>query len=108
MTNSAQSEIAALQRGILLSKAERAKAMPGWQKMLAGPRLFDQVRELMKAGIRARNPDWSEDEIHSEFLAILAKQREVAERGIYRLVGYLNDDGSVTPVDANQGATDEK
>ena len=97
MGTSASPEIAALQKAILLSKGHRAKAISPGEKMLEGVRLFDQTRERIKAGIRGQHPDWSNGEVHREFLRILAAQRRRAEKNIYRLVGTVNEDGTTTP-----------
>jgi recombinational DNA repair ATPase RecF len=90
-------EIKKLQDSIQRSKTQRAKAASMDEKILDGVRLFDQVRERIKAGIRVAHPEWAEDAIHQEFLAILKKQRTREEKNIYSVVGQLNDDSSVTP-----------
>src|SRR5690606_11178416 len=97
----------ALQRSILKSKAERARQQSIGEKLMAGERLFAQVRERMKAGIQTRHPDWSSGQVHQEFLDILAKQRRHEEKGIYRLIGYLNDDGTMTPVKSVRRGNDD-
>ena len=102
MTVESQSETLALQKAILESKAARAGSVSPGLKMMEGVRLFDSVRERVKAGIRSRNPDWSEE------LTQLEKQRRHAEKGIYRLIGYVNDDGTITPVTSEDENTDER
>jgi hypothetical protein len=108
MTVESQSETLALQKAILESKAARAGSVSPGLKMMEGVRLFDSVRERVKAGIRSRNPDWSEELTHQEFLNQLEKQRRHAEKGIYRLIGYVNDDGTITPVTSEDENTDER
>ena len=55
---------------------------PG-EKFLAGPRLFDQVRERMLCGIRDRHPEWDETAVEAEFGRRMAAIRAREERGIY-------------------------
>ena len=76
--------------------------------MMEGVRLFDRVRERVKAAIRSQNPDWSEEMIHQKFLKQLEKQRRHAENGVYRLVGYVNDDDTVTPIPPEGENTNER
>ena len=101
MDTPASPEIAALQKAILISKGHRAKAISPGEKMLDGVRLFDQTRERIKAGIRGQHPEWNKGEVHREFLRVLAEQRRRAEKNVYRLVGIFNDDGTITPIDAD-------
>lgn len=75
---------------------------------MAGAHLFDAVCERIKAGIRSRQPDWTAEQVHREFLAQLTRQRKQAERGIYRVIGYLNDDGTTTPVSATDPEAHEQ
>ena len=91
-------ELQSLQKSILLSKAKRARSASIGEKLMDGPRLFDQARERIKAGIRNQHPDWDAQAVHQAFLSILDRQRQHAEKDIYRPVGILNDDGTVTPV----------
>ncbi len=108
MTVESQSEIIALQKSILETKAARAGSVLPGLKMMEGVRLFDRVRERVKAAIRSQNPDWSEEMTHQEFLNQLEKQRRHAEKGIYRLIGYVNDDGKITPVKFEDENADER
>ena len=108
MTVESQSDIVALQKSILESKAARAGSVSPGLKMMEGVRLFDCVRERVKAAIRSQNPDWSEELTHQEFLNQLDKQRRHAEKGIYRLIGYVNDDGTITPVTSEDENADER
>lgn len=73
----------ALARSIRESKAARARAMDPAEKFLAGPRLFDQVRERMLCGIRDRHPEWDETAVEAEFGRQMAAIRAREERGIY-------------------------
>lgn len=102
------SEIVALQKSIFKSKSERAGSVSPGIKMMEGVRLFDRVRERVKAAIRSQNPDWSAEMVHEAFLNQLEKQRRHAEKGIYRLIGYVNDDGTITPVTAEDEYVNER
>ncbi|HWL95450.1 MAG TPA: hypothetical protein VNT79_18170 [Phycisphaerae bacterium] len=54
----------------------RARATPPEQKLLDGPRLFDQVCRRMKDGIRMQFPNADEDEVRR----ILLERLAIAER----------------------------
>lgn len=70
-------------RSILESKAARARAMDPVEKFLAGPRLFDMVRERMLCGIRDRHPQWGEAAVEAEFGRQMAAIRAREEQGVY-------------------------
>ena len=70
-------------RSILESKATRARAMDPVEKFLAGPRLFDMVRERMLCGIRDRHPQWGEAAVEAEFGRQMAAIRAREEQGVY-------------------------
>lgn len=72
-----------LARSILESKAARARAMDPVEKFLAGPRLFDMVRERMLCGIRDRHPQWGEAAVEAEFGQQMAAIRAREEQGVY-------------------------
>jgi hypothetical protein len=42
---------------------ERARNMPPEEKLMAGPRLFDQACRVMEAGIRNERPDANDEEV---------------------------------------------
>ncbi len=108
MTVESQAEIIALQKSILESKAERALTVAPGIKMMEGVRLFDRVRERLKAAVRSQNPDWSEEMVHLEFLSQLEKQRRHSEKGVYRLIGYVNDDGTMISAAPDDGNANER
>jgi len=85
-----------LARSILESKAARARAMDPVEKFLAGPRLFDMVRERMLCGIRDRHPQRGEAEVEAEFGRQMAAIRAREERGIYTPVPQDAIDGGPT------------
>ena len=70
-------------RSILESKAARARATDPVEKFLAGPRLFDMVRERMLCGIRDRHPQWGEAAVEAEFGRQMAAIRAREEQGVY-------------------------
>jgi hypothetical protein len=53
---------------IYRDKLRRAEESTPGERLLDGPRLFDMATEWTKAGIRADNPDASEEEVHRIFL----------------------------------------
>lgn len=53
------------------------------EKFLAGPRLFDMVRERMLCGIRDRHPQWGEAAVEAEFGRQMAAIRVREEQGVY-------------------------
>ena len=83
-------------RSILQSKAARARAMDQADKFLAGPRLFDIVRERMLCGIRDRHPQWGEAEVEAEFGRQMLAIRAREERGVYTPVPQDAIDGAPT------------
>ena len=84
-------EIKKLQDSIQRSKVERAKLQPVGDKLFDGVRLFDQVRERIKSGIRTKNPELDENEIHERFLQLLAAQKTCEEKNVYTIVETCND-----------------
>lgn len=83
-------------RLILESRAIRARAMDKADKFLAGPRLFDIVRERMLCGIRDRHPQWGEAEVEAEFGWQMVAIRAREERGVYTPVPQDAIDGAPT------------
>ncbi len=83
-----------LQDSIQRSKVERAKALTSGQRLIESVRLFDQVRDRIKAGIRMKNPEWSATEVHQAFLDTLRLQRLRQEKDIYTIAGSIDDQGS--------------
>ena len=83
-------------RSILESKAARARATDPVEKFLAGPRLFDMVRERMLCGIRDRHPQWGEAAVEAEFGRQMAAIRAREEQGVYTPVPQDAIDGAPT------------
>lgn len=53
-------------------KVEQARRMSGREKIRAGAELFESACQMTLRGIRARNPEWSEEECFAELRRILA------------------------------------
>lgn len=43
------------------------------QRLAAAAEMSDDIRAVAEAGIRHRHPDWSDDEIRCELVAILLR-----------------------------------
>ncbi len=67
-------------------KAIQARSMAPAARFHMGFELFEMVRNRMIAGIRARSPELSNDEVENEFRRILKLQRQQQEKNIYRIV----------------------
>lgn len=85
-----------LARSIHKSKVARARAMDPAEKFLAGPRLFEMVRERMLCGIRDRHTERGEAAVEAEFGRQMAAIRAREERGIYTPVPQDAIDGGPT------------
>lgn len=68
--------IAELAQALFRERVERAKREDPFEKMWAGPRLFAEVCERMKDGIRWQFPQASEEEV----MEILRQRIKLAER----------------------------
>lgn len=65
----------------------RARRIPGADKLMEGPRLFEIVCERMKAGIRSQFPDADEDQVYELLLRRLRRLRSVEEHAVYMPLG---------------------
>jgi len=65
---------------IYRDKVLRARKMPPLEKLFDGLRLFEQVCERMKAGLRSENPGVSEEGIQTLLTQRLAILRRLDER----------------------------
>jgi hypothetical protein len=61
---------------IFWEKVKRARMAPPEVKVLDGPRLFDRVIELMKAGVRMQFPDADEERVN----AVVRERLEISIR----------------------------
>lgn len=76
---------------IYLDKALRAGCRSMGEKLLDGPRLFDDCCRLMRSGIRFQFPDYTEDQVNAEFRRRLEIGRRISEKGIYRNAGMIDE-----------------
>ena len=65
-------------------KVLAARAMSEEDKMLAGPRLFDQECERIKTQLRRQHSEWSEDAVTAALCERIERQRQVEDAGLYR------------------------
>jgi len=49
---------------------ERMRQMPGWRRLQLASRLSTAARALCRAGLRARNPDATEEELRRMFAEV--------------------------------------
>lgn len=80
-----------LMKSIFISKAMTARSRSMGEKMLDGPRLFDDGCQIMKSGIRFQFPHFTEEQVQVELRRRLVIGRLIAEKGIYRDVGVLDE-----------------
>jgi hypothetical protein len=62
---------------LFCAKVEQARAMAPEDKLLAGPRLFDQACRIMADGIRDENPGASEDDVRRILAQRIAIWRKI-------------------------------
>ena len=77
--------------GIHQDRIRAARRMSPEEKLWAGARLFDDVCERMKAGIRMQFPEADERRVTEILRERLRRLREFEERGIYRPVENADD-----------------
>jgi hypothetical protein len=85
------SDLKALQDSVFLAKVARARRTPMDEKILDGPRLFDQSCEIMRGGIRSENPDFTPEQVEQELRRRLAIARKIDEAGFYRDAGPVDE-----------------
>ncbi len=85
------SKTKALQNSIFQSKVARARQQPIDEKIFEGPRLFDQVCQRMRDGIRQERPQFTDDEVEDELRRRLAITKRIDERGFYEDAGYIDE-----------------
>ena len=64
----------------------RARATPPGEKLLAGPRLFDQACRIMANEIRVEFPDADERRVQEILFERLDRKRRLEERDLYRVL----------------------
>ena len=80
-----------LQDSVFLTKVARARRTPMDEKILDGPRLFDQSCEIMRGGIRSENPEFSPEQVEQELRRRLAIARKIDDAGRYRDAGVVDE-----------------
>jgi hypothetical protein len=80
-----------LMDSIFIEKVMRARQRSIGEKLLDGPRLFEQGCQIMRGGIRSQFPDFTAEQVEAEFRRRLAIGRRIAEAGIYQNVGVLDE-----------------
>lgn len=73
------------------AKVLEARRTPIGEKILAGPRLFDIRCEQARQLIRAKSPDFSDEQVEEELSRWLKREREEDEAGIYQDAGMLDE-----------------
>lgn len=73
-------------------RVRAARRMSPEEKLWAGARLFDEVCERMKAGIRMQFPEADERRVAEILRDRLRRLREFEERGFYRPVENPDDE----------------
>lgn len=84
-------ETKALMNSIFIDKVLRARRRLIGDKMLDGPRLFDDCNQMMRGGIRSQFPMYNDEQVEQELRRRLAIQRQIHERGIYQDAGVLDE-----------------
>ena len=83
-----------LMDAIFVDKVRRARLMSPGEKMLDGPRLFDQNCQLMRGAIRSQFPEFDDAQVEQELRRRLAIARRIDEAGIYTNVEETSPDES--------------
>jgi len=73
-------ELLELAQDLYRKKVHRARQKPVEQKLMLGCELFDDVRERMIWGIQSEHPDFSQEQVHREFLRRLSISRRLEQR----------------------------
>lgn len=85
------SETQRLMDEIYISKVLRAQRRSISEKILDGPRLFDECCQVMRGGIRSQFPEFTDEEVEKELRRRLKIRRQIDEAGIYRNVGAIDE-----------------
>ena len=84
-------ETKALMNSIFIEKVLRARRRSGGEKMLDGPRLFEDGCTMMRSGIRWQYPEFNDQQVEVELRRRLAIRRKIDEAGIYQPAGVLDE-----------------
>jgi hypothetical protein len=83
--------IKALQDSVFLTKVARARRTPIDEKILDGPRLFDQSCQVVRGGIRSENPEFTPEQVEQELRRRLVIARKIDDAGLYRDAGVVDE-----------------
>ena len=84
-------DIKSIQESVLRTKVVRARRTPMDEKILDGPRLFDQACEVMRGGIRSENPDFTKEQVEHELHRRLAIAKRIDDGDFYRNAGVVDE-----------------
>jgi len=76
-------DIRALADDIFRDRVLRARQMPPDERIMDGPRLFDQACEIALSAIRGQHPEFTEDECQRELTRRIEIVRRLDETGLY-------------------------
>jgi hypothetical protein len=76
---------------IFISKILRARERSMSEKMLAGPKLFEEACERMRGGIRSQNPGFRPEQVEAELDRRVKIKRAIDEYGIYQDAGIIDE-----------------
>ena len=76
---------------IFTGRILRARKKSASEKMLAGPKLFEEACERMRGGIRSQNPDFTPKQVEDELDRRLKIKRAIDEYGIYQDAGMIDE-----------------
>ena len=76
---------------IFASKIMRAREQSMSDKMLAGPRLFEEACQRMRGGIRSQFPGYTPEQVEAELDRRLKIKRVIDEFGIYQDAGEIDE-----------------
>lgn len=76
---------------IFISKVLRAREQSKSEKMLDGPRLFEESCQRMRGGIRSQFPGYTPKQVEDELDRRLNIKRKIDEAGIYQDIGELDE-----------------
>jgi len=83
--------VTSLQDEIFLSKLEQARRMSVGEKFFAGPELFDMGLMMMRSGIRARHPGYTEEQVRAEVFRRLEIAKRIDDGDRYRLLDATDE-----------------
>ena len=83
-----------LMAALFVDKVRRARRTPPGEKLLDGPRLFDQNCQLMRGAIRSQFPEFDDGQVEQELRRRLAIARRIDEAGIYTNIDETSSDES--------------